>query len=96
VNDDMIEKAAEVIATAQNVPFVGPKQRRIAQSLADAGLLPTETEWGVRGTRMIDRRFGVIPMESEEAALLRIAAHVERGSDFVASSRNVTPWKDVS
>lgn len=32
-------KAAKVIAEAQNVPFPGPKQHRIAKALADAGLL---------------------------------------------------------
>ena len=31
-----IERAAEVIRVVDNVPFVGPKQRKRAQALADA------------------------------------------------------------
>ena len=36
------EHAAEVIAEAQNVPFPGPKQRKIAQALIDARIIPTQ------------------------------------------------------
>ena len=37
-----VERAAEVLAEVQNVPFVGPKQRKMAEALAAAGLLRDE------------------------------------------------------
>jgi len=36
------ERAAEVLAEVSNVPFVGPRQKRVAQALAAAGLLADE------------------------------------------------------
>lgn len=74
-----IEHAAEVIAQAQNVPFVGTKQRKIAEALAAAGLIATETEWGIG-----DTTFGIERVSAIEAA----------ESSFPLKTRNVTPWKD--
>lgn len=38
------EKVARIIADAQNVPFVGPKQRRIADALINGGVIKEEEE----------------------------------------------------
>ena len=32
-----LEQLAFIVAEAQNVPFTGPKQRKIAQAILDAG-----------------------------------------------------------
>lgn len=102
--EDLIEKAADLIEAWLRSGYDtsdddGYQATIIAQALADAGLLPTETEWGVShhchtgcpaGDEHISSEdFG----GSEGIARSLVADDPER---LALVTRNVTPWKDAS
>lgn len=67
-----------------------------AQALADAGLLPTEVEWGVKYPRR-DNDLHRGPWSKEEAE-----SWIQEGIDdgvlpgaFILASRRTTPWKET-
>lgn len=83
-------------ATARQPPKV-PTARDIAQSLADAGLLTTDLEWGVRGA-VLGHPLVEGPLSREQAEGL---LNGPRGAEpfvparLVSRLRGATPWQDV-
>ena len=89
MSDDVIEKAEGLILGLLDEYEGEPTSifaARLAQALADAGLLPTETEWGVRWPN------GRVSLNTDEGSARYNARRI--GDPLVA--RNVTPWKDAS
>lgn len=71
----------------------------VARALADAGLLPTETEWGVSRRCAPDCPAGPEHIDSEDFGGYESSARRFVASDpesLTLKSRNVCPWKDVS
>jgi formaldehyde-activating enzyme involved in methanogenesis len=90
--DPVQQQVAEVIAEAQNVPFVGPKQRKIAQALADAGLLPTgRTEWA--WVTPGDVRITDLRMEKALSAAATRSGTAQCRTVYTAP--DPTPWRDA-
>lgn len=90
MSDDVIQQAAEVLVEKCGVAkwFA----HRAAQALADAGLLPTELEWGVRlDGGYVDR------CRTEEQAREWVSDEDAWLPDETRSlaTRRTTPWKDA-
>lgn len=112
MNDDIIQQAAKVIASFDlnikvrtereemvRLPVTAEVGRAIAQALADAGLLPTETEWGVSRRCAPDCPAGPEHIDSEDFGGYESSARRFVASDpesLTLKSRNVSPWKDAS
>lgn len=69
--------------------------RTQAQALADAGLLPTKTEWGVLQPRRPRLHRGPWAKRTAEAWIQEGVDDGMRPGAFTLASRNVTPWKDA-
>lgn len=104
MSDDVIEQAAGVLVLHQRFSIDGCScgwddlgksySRHLAQALADAGLLPTEVEWGVRDeeTGQVDT---FASRDLAEAELATIRANFPWPEEIALVSRRTTPWKDA-